>query len=370
MNGKKDYYELLGVDRNASDDEIKKAFRRLALKHHPDRNPGNKKAEEAFKEVSEAYQVLSDREKRVQYDQFGHAAFGDGGPFRGGFDFTSGFEDIFGDIFGEFFGTGTRQRPRARRGEDLRYSLELSFEEAVFGAEKKFKIPRHGPCDACRGSGSQPGTSPQTCPNCRGKGQVTVQQGFFSISRTCSHCRGYGTIIANPCTACEGSGILRTLHTISVKIPAGVDNGTRLKLKGEGESGSTGGPPGDLYVVIQVKAHPIFERAELDIICEVPIGFVQAALGAEIEVPTLEGKIKLRIPSGTQSGKVFRLKDKGVKDPHGGQQGDQLVRVVVETPTHLTSRQKELLKEFAALGGEEVHPLSKGFLDKVRQIFG
>lgn len=369
MNGKRDYYELLGVNRNAGEEEIKKAYRKLALKHHPDRNPGDKQqAEEKFKEVSEAYQVLADPEKRAQYDQFGHAAFGDGGLGRGGFDFTSGFEDIFGDIFGEFFGSGTSRRRTRTRGEDLRYNLDISFEEAAFGSEKRIKIPRQGHCDTCHGSGCRPGSSPQTCPTCRGKGQVNYQQGFFTVSRTCNQCRGQGSIITNPCSSCNGAGRVRKLHTLSVKIPPGVDSGSRLKLRGEGESGVSGGPPGDLYVVIQVEPHPLFIRDGLDIICEVPISFAQTALGADIDVPTLEGKVKMKIPPGTQSGRVFRLKGKGMRDVQGYHQGDQHVRVVVETPTHLTPRQKELLKEFAALGGEE--PLAKGFFDKVKQIFG
>ncbi|HWP24400.1 MAG TPA: molecular chaperone DnaJ, partial [Candidatus Binatia bacterium] len=245
MSAKKDYYELLGVNRNASEEEIKKAYRKLALQYHPDRNPGNKQAEEKFKEVSEAYSVLSDPQKRAQYDQFGHAAFGEGGPFAGGFDFSGGFEDIFGDIFGEFFGTGAGGRRRARaRGEDLRYNLTLKFEEAVNGAEKKIKIPRHGPCENCRGSGARPGTAPQTCPTCRGRGQVSFQQGFFSVSRTCGQCQGQGTVIKDPCTTCGGTGRVRTMHTLSVKIPPGVDSGSRLKLRGEGERGPAGGAPG------------------------------------------------------------------------------------------------------------------------------
>ncbi|MEK7210868.1 MAG: molecular chaperone DnaJ [Candidatus Binatota bacterium] len=368
MNGKKDYYELLGVSRGSSEEEIKKAYRKLALKHHPDRNPGDKQAEEKFKEVSEAYQVLTDPEKRAQYDQFGHAAFGDGGPFRGGFDFSSGFEDIFGDIFGEFFGTGPTRRHGRARGEDLRYNLNIPFEEAAFGIEKKVKIPRHGPCETCHGSGSKPGSPPRTCPTCRGKGQVSFQQGFFNVSRSCSQCHGQGSIITDPCSSCGGVGRVRKFHTLSVKIPPGVDTGSRLKLRGEGEGGLAGGAPGDLYVVIQVEPHPLFIRDGLEIICEVPISFVQAALGSEIDVPTLEGKVQMKIPPGTQSGKVFRLKGRGVRDVQGYHQGDQHVRVVVETPTHLTPRQKELLKEFATLGGEE--PLAKGFLDKVKQIFG
>jgi molecular chaperone DnaJ len=366
LNGKRDYYELLGIVRSAGEDEVKKAYRKLALQYHPDRNPGDKQAEERFKEVSEAYQVLSDPQKRAQYDKFGHAAFGDNGP---GFDFNSGFEDIFGDIFGEFFGGAGARRRSESRGEDLRYNLTLSFEEAVSGVEKKIKIPRHGPCDMCRGTGAKAGTSPQTCPSCRGRGQVSFQQGFFSVSRSCSQCHGQGTFISDPCTICGGAGRVRKMHTLSVKIPAGVDNGSRLKLRGEGETAPARGIPGDLYVVIQVEPHPIFTRENLDILCDVPISFVQAALGAEIDVPTLDGKIKMKIPSGTQSGKVFRIKGKGVKDVHGYEQGDQHVLVLVETPTHLTSRQKELLKEFAALGGEDINPLSKGFFDKVKQLF-
>lgn len=361
---KKDYYELLGVARNAGDDDLKKAYRKLALQYHPDRNPGDKPAEEKFKEISEAYSVLSDGQKRAQYDQFGHAAFGDGG--AGGFS-GGGFEDVFGDIFGEFFGGG--QRRRQSRGDDLRYNLAVKFEEAVSGTEKKIKIPRHGPCETCRGNGAKPGTAPQTCPTCRGRGQVAFQQGFFSVSRTCSQCQGQGSIIKDPCTGCNGAGRVRSMHTLSVKIPAGVDTGSRLKLRGEGETGPVGGSPGDLYVVIQVESHPIFVRENLDILCDVPISFVQAALGAEIDVPTLDGKVKMKIPGGTQSGKVFRMKGRGVKDVQGYQQGDQHVRVTVETPTHLTAKQKELLKEFAAIGGEDVNPMSKGFFDKMKQLF-
>jgi molecular chaperone DnaJ len=368
LASKKDYYELLGVGRNASEDEIKKAYRKLALQFHPDRNPGDKQAEEKFKEVSEAYSVLSDPQKRPQYDQFGHAAFGDGGPFAGGgFDFSGGFEDVFSDIFGEFFGGGGRRRGR---GQDLRYNLTLKFEEAVAGVEKKIKIPRHGSCETCRGNGAKPGTAPQTCPTCRGRGQVNFQQGFFSVSRTCNQCQGQGTIIKEPCPNCGGAGRVRNMHTLSVKIPAGVDNGSRLKLRAEGETGASGGSPGDLYVVVQVEPHPIFMRDNLDIVCDVPISFVQAALGAEIDVPTLDGKVKLKVPSGTQSGKIFRMKGKGIKDVHGIHQGDQHIRVTVETPTRLTTKQKELLKEFAAVSGEEINPMAKGFFDKMKELFG
>lgn len=368
MSAKKDYYELLGVSRNASEEEIKKAYRKLALQYHPDRNPGDKQSEEKFKEVSEAYQILSDAEKRAKYDQYGHAAFGDGSPFPGGFDFTAGFEDVFGDIFGEFFGGGARHG--RGRGDDLRYNLTLKFEEAVSGTEKKIKIPRHGPCETCHGSGAKAGTAPQTCPTCRGRGQVSFQQGFFSVSRTCSQCHGQGTIVKDPCANCGGSGRLRNLHTLNVKIPGGVDTGSRLKLRSEGESAPAGGAPGDLYVVIQVEPHPIFIRENLDILCDVPISIAQAALGAEIDVPTLNGKVKMKIPAGTQSGKVFRMKGKGVNDVQGYHQGDQHVRVSVETPTHLTARQKELLKEFATAGGEDVNPMAKGFLDKMKDLFG
>ena len=372
MNGKRDYYEVLGVSRNADEEELKKAYRKLALQYHPDRNPGDKQAEERFKEVSEAYSILCDPEKRAQYNQFGHAAFGNGGPFPGGFDFhAAGFEDIFGDIFGEFFGGGAGTRRRRSRGDDLRYNLDVTFEEAVFGVEKKIKIPRHSACEACHGSGAKAGTSAKTCPTCKGRGQVSFQQGFFTVSRTCSQCGGQGTFIAEPCGDCGGAGRTRKLHTLSIKIPPGVDNGSRLKLRNEGESGANGGQPGDLYVVIQVAQHPLFVREGLDIVCDVPISFVQAALGSEIDVPTLEGKVKMKIPSGTQSGKIFRLKGKGVRDVHGyHRQGDQLVRATIETPAHLTAKQKELLKEFAAIGGEEIHPLSKGFFDKVKELFG
>ncbi|MFQ5681768.1 MAG: molecular chaperone DnaJ [Candidatus Binatia bacterium] len=370
MNGKRDYYQTLGIDRNASAETIKKAYRKLALKYHPDRNPGDKQAEEKFKEVSEAYQVITDPEKRARYDQFGHAAFGEGGPFRGGFDFTSGFEDIFGDIFGEFFGQGTTGRRSRTRGEDLRYNLELSFEDAVFGTEKKIKIPRQGPCEICHGSGSKPGSAARTCPTCRGKGQVNFQQGFFMVSRTCNQCRGQGQLISDPCKSCSGAGRTRKLHTLNVRVPPGIDGGSRLKLRGEGENGASGGPAGDLYVVIQVKPHPLFIRDGVDIICDVPISFVQATLGSEIDVPTLQGKVKMKIPPGTQSGRILRLRGKGVRDVQGYHYGDQLVRVVLETPTHLTHKQKELLKEFAALGSNEVHPRSKGFFDKVKEMFG
>jgi len=372
---KRDYYEILGVARGASDDDLKKAYRRLAIQLHPDRNPGNKQAEERFKEVNEAYQVLSDPERRSQYDRFGHSAFQGPqgqGPF-GGFDFSQGFEEVFSDIFGDFFGTGRgRARSRSRRGDDLRYDLEVEFEEAARGTEKVVRFQRLTLCEACNGTRARGGsTGARQCPNCRGTGQVRTQQGFFSISTTCNQCRGEGTIISDPCPKCQGQGRLRSQESLSVRIPPGVDNGSRLKLRGEGEAGYGGGTPGDLYVIIHVKEHSLFVRQENHIVIEVPISFPQAALGCEIEVPTLEGKVNLKIPSGTQSGKVLRLKGKGIIDLHGYGRGDQLIRVVVETPRSLTSRQRELLEEFAKLDGKAVnHPLSKGFVDQIKKMFG
>jgi molecular chaperone DnaJ len=372
---KQDYYATLGVDRGASDEELKKAYRRLAIQYHPDRNPGDKAAEEKFKELSEAYQVLSDPEKRAQYDRFGHAAFqgaqGAGG--FGGFDFSQGFEDVFSDIFGDFFGTGRgRSRSRVRRGDDLRYDLEIEFEEAARGTEKVVKIQRLAQCDECRGARTRSGASgSKTCPNCRGTGQVRTQQGFFSIATTCGQCRGEGQLISDPCPKCSGQGRLRKVQSLSVRIPPGVDNGSRLKLRNEGEAGFGGGQSGDLYVVIHVREHPIFARRENDIMVEVPVSFPQAALGSEIDVPSLEGKLKLRIPAGTQSGKEFRLKGKGFADLHGYGRGDEIVMIVIETPRRLTARQRELLEEFAKLSGETAsHPLSKGFVDKLKEMFG
>ena len=369
---KRDYYEVLGVERSAGADAIKKAYRKIALKCHPDRNPGDKTAEERFKEASESYQILSDPERRAQYDRFGHAAFEQQGGGFGGFDFSTaaGFEDIFGDIFGDFFGGQRRGRSRTRRGEDLRYDLEIAFEEAIFGAEKTLRVPRLAACGDCKGSGSKDGAPRETCNACRGSGQLRYQQGLFSIAKTCGQCQGQGTVLRDPCRTCGGGGAVRTQHALSLKIPAGVDTGSRLKLRGEGESGLNGGSTGDLYVVLHVREHPLFSREGNDVICEVPIGFTHAALGAEIDVPTPHGKVKMKIPAGTQSGNVFRLKGKGVPDVRGYGQGDALVRVVVETPKKLSQRQRDLLEEFARLSGEEVHPISKGFFDKVKEMFG
>ncbi len=364
---KRDYYEILGVERAAGADEIKKAYRKVALQHHPDRNQGDRDAEEKFKEASEAYRVLGDPERRAQYDRFGHAAFEQGG----GFDFNAGgFEDIFGDIFGDFFGGGRgRGRGRASRGDDLRYDLEIEFEEALFGVEKTIRIPRLAGCEACGGEGTRDGSARETCLACAGAGQMRYQQGLFSIAKTCPECQGAGKVIRDPCPECRGAGALRKQQSLSVKIPAGVDHGSRLKLRGEGETGQRGGPAGDLYVVIHVREHAIFRREGSDVICDVPIGMTQAALGADLEIPTPHGVVKMKVPPGTQSGKVFRLKGKGAPDLRGYGTGDMLARVQVEVPRKLTKRQKELLEEFASLSGEDVHPQSKGFLDMVKEMF-
>jgi molecular chaperone DnaJ len=368
---KRDYYEVLGVSRTAGDDELKKAYRKLALKYHPDKTPG-KEAEERFKECNEAYQILSDPQRRAQYDRFGHAAFEQNGG-TGGFDFAGGFDDILGDLFGDFFGTGRGRgggRSRARRGADLQYQLEISFVEACRGCEKTLSVPRLARCETCGGRGAKAGTAPQTCPQCNGSGQMRFQQGFFSIAKTCGKCNGHGQIITNPCPSCDGAGARRVTYTVNVKIPAGVDAGSRLKLRGEGEVGVNGGPSGDLYVVLDVQEHPIFARDGHDLVCEVPVSFAQAALGTEIEVPTLDASVKVKVPAGTQSGHLFRLRGRGVTDLNGYGTGDELVRVVVETPRKLTAKQRELLEEFAKLSGEDVHPMSKSFFDKVKSMLG
>ncbi|MFQ5900708.1 MAG: molecular chaperone DnaJ [Thermodesulfobacteriota bacterium] len=367
---KEDYYKILGVNKSANESEIKKAYRKLAHELHPDKNPGNKKAEESFKKINEAYGVLGDAEKRAAYDRFGHVGERAYGGFGGspGAGFTTDFQDIFGDIFGDFFGAKTK-REQGRRGADLQYNLDISFDEAAFGTEKDVEIYRHKKCKKCDGSGAKPGTSPLTCPTCGGSGQASYQQGFFSISRPCTNCRGEGRIIKNPCTECRGSGMARVLHKIKVKVPAGVNTGSRLKLTGEGEDGMRGGPSGDLYVVINVKPHPIFLRENDDIICEIPISFPQAAIGAEIYAPTLEGKLKIKIPPGTQSGRILRLKNKGIASLQGYGRGDEHIIIKVETPTKLTQRQKELLREFEKSSKKSNNPISEGFFNKIKNLF-
>lgn len=361
---KRDYYEILGVSRGASDTELKRAYRKLALQYHPDKNPGDKASEERFKEINEAYACLSDPQKRANYDQFGTA---EGIGMGAGF---GGFGDIFGDIFGEFFGTFRGTRTRAQKGVDLRYDLDISFEESAFGVEKKINVPRWVTCHICQGTGSKPGKGPLTCPSCKGTGQQTYQQGFFSISRTCGRCQGEGTIISDPCQECGGKKKVKRERIISVRVPAGVETGSRLKLTGEGELGIFGGPPGDLYIIIDVIPHPIFEREGDDVICRIPISFSMAALGGEIKVSTLEGKSVLKIPSGTQSGKLFKLKGKGIPRLRGHGRGDEIVEVVVAVPDKLNARQKELLEEFARISGEDIACLGKGFMEKVKNLFG
>lgn len=364
MAQKRDYYEVLGVDRSADADGLKKAFRKLAMQYHPDRNPGDKEAEEKFKEASEAYEVLSDPERRPRYDRFGHQGVeGFGG--QGGFTNVN-INDIFGEIFGEMFGGGRGRRQR-NRGADLRYNLELTFEEAAFGSEVTVKIPRPKRCGSCDGTGSK-SKQMRTCPTCGGAGEVRFTQGFFAVARTCSQCSGTGQIVSDPCRDCKGAGKLEAVSELSVKIPPGVDTGTRVRLAGEGEPGEHGGPSGDLYVVVHVKEHPIFHREDYEVFCEVPVSFVQATLGAQLEVPTLDGMVKMKVPEGTQSGKIFRLKGKGIPHLHSSDRGDQHVRVIVETPQNLTGKQRELLEKFAEASGEDVNPQSKSFFDKVKSL--
>ena len=369
---KRDYYEVLGVQKNASDDDLKKAYRRLAMKFHPDRNPGDSVAEERFKEAKEAYEVLSDTRKRAAYDQFGHA--GVDASMQGGARQAGGasFSDIFGDVFGDIFGNARGGPNQAYRGADLRYNLELSLEDAVFGTTAKIRIPTHIDCHHCNGSGAKPGTKPTTCTTCNGIGQVRMQQGFFSIQQTCPRCRGQGTIISDPCKHCRGAGVVEEQKTLSVKVPAGVDNGDRIRLSGEGERGENGGPAGDLYVQIQIKDHPIFTRDESNLYCEVPISFTTAALGGELNVPTLDGQVSLKIPPETQTGKLFRLRGKGVKPVRSGTVGDLLCRVKVETPVNLTRQQKELLLQLAESmheSGNAHTPQHSSWLDGVKKFF-
>jgi molecular chaperone DnaJ len=369
---KKDYYEVLGVNRDASDDELKKAYRKLAMKWHPDRNPDNPKAEEHFKEAKEAYEVLTDASKRAAYDQYGHAGVDPTAAAGAGAGFGS-FSDAFGDIFGDIFGGGGgRTRSNVYRGADLRYNLEISLEEAARGTETRIRIPAMEECATCHGSGAKPGTSPTTCTTCGGHGQVRMQQGFFSIQQTCPKCHGSGKIVASPCATCHGAGRIKQHKTLSVKIPAGVDEGDRIRLSGEGEAGVNGGPSGDLYVVIHIKPHAVFQRDHNDLHCEMPISFTVAALGGEIEIPTLDGYAKIKVPAETQTGKVFRLRGKGIKGVRSSTQGDLMCHVVVETPVSLTARQKELLQEFEAINQKDSgrhNPKAKSWMDKVKEFF-
>jgi len=372
---KRDFYEILGVAKGASEEDIKKSYRKLAMKYHPDRNPDNKDAEEKFKEVKEAYEMLSNPEKREAYDRYGHAGVDPNSGMGGGFG-QGGFGDAFGDIFGDIFGGGARGGrgggPQVYRGADLRYNLEISLEQAAAGFDTTIRVPSWDKCDTCHGSGAKPGTQPVTCSTCAGHGQVRMQQGFFSIQQTCPKCHGSGKIIPEPCAACGGAGRIKRNKTLEVKIPAGIDNGMRIRSSGNGEPGTNGGPPGDLYVEIHIKPHEVFQREGDDLHCEMPISFVKAALGGEIEVPTLGGKVSFTIPEGTQTGKTFRLKGKGIKGVRSGYSGDLFCHVVVETPVKLTDKQKDLLKEFERLtndGGAKHSPQSKGWMDKVKDFF-
>jgi molecular chaperone DnaJ len=371
---KRDYYEVLGVNRDASEEDIKKAYRKLAMKYHPDRNPDSKESEEKFKEAKEAYEVLTEAEKRRAYDAYGHAGvnpqmggMGEGGPGMGG------FAEAFGDIFSDIFGGGQgRGRSTVFRGADLRYNLEISLENAARGSETKIRIPTMEACETCHGSGAKPGTQPKTCETCHGQGQVRLSQGFFSIQQTCPTCHGSGKMITDPCGTCRGAGRVKKHKTLQVKIPAGVDEGDRIRLSGEGESGVNGGPPGDLYVVIHLKDHGVFQRDGDDLHCEMPISFSQAALGGEIEIPTLDGSAKIKIPPETQSGQVFRLRGKGIKGVRSSYPGDLMCEVVVETPVRLTDRQKDILKELEEINrkdGPRHNPRAKGFMDKMKDFF-
>jgi len=366
---KRDYYETLGVNRDASEDDIKKSYRKLAMKHHPDRNPDSKEAEDKFKEAKEAYEVLSDSNKRAQYDQFGHAGMeGSAGGGQGFGNFADAFSDIFGDIFG---GGGGGRRSNVYRGADLRYNLEISLEEAARGTETKIRIPTMEECDTCHGSGAKPGTEASTCGMCGGHGQVRMQQGFFSIQQTCPTCHGSGKTITNPCTACHGAGRVKQHKTLSVKIPAGVDEGDRIRLAAEGEHGINGGPAGDLYVMIHLKQHAVFKRDNDDLHCEMPVSFTTAALGGDIDIPTLDGHAKIKVDAETQNGKVFRLRGKGIKGVRSQQHGDLYCHVVVETPVNLNARQKELLRELEAISqGQDNNPRAKGWMDRVKDFFG
>ena len=370
---KRDYYEVLGVDRGADESDVKKAYRRLAMKYHPDRNPDDANAEERFKEATEAYQVLTDDEKRQRYDQFGHAgvdATAGGGFGAGGF---TDIGDIFGEVFGDIFGNGAgRARSATRRGADLRYTLDLTLEQAVGGDSVDIRVPVLAACEDCDGSGAAPGTSPATCPECNGRGQIRVSQGFFSLQQTCPRCRGAGRVILDPCRACGGHGRVERRKTLAVKVPPGVDTGDRIRLSGEGEAGANGAPPGDLYVQVDVAEHPIFTRDGTNLYCDVPLKFADAALGGEIDVPTLDGRVKLKVPAETQTGKLFRLRGRGVPAVRGGPTGDLLCRVVIETPVRLSDTQKDLLRQFdesLQANGTRHSPKESNWFQSVKSFF-
>jgi molecular chaperone DnaJ len=365
---KRDFYDLLGVGREAAEDELKKAYRKLAMQYHPDRNQGDKEAEHKFKELSEAYDVLRDGDKRAAYDQFGHAAFEGGGGQRGGFDFGSSFADVFDDLFGDFMGGGRTGRSRTR-GADLRFNLEITLEDAFHGKKHTVRVPTSVSCESCHGSGAASETAPATCPSCRGHGKVRTQSGFFTVERTCPTCQGAGKVIENPCQACHGSGRVQRNKSLAVTIPAGVEDGTRIRLAGEGEAGLRGGPAGDLYIFLSIAAHRLFQREGTHIYCRVPIPMTTAALGGTIEVPTIEGgRARVNIPGGTQAGRQFRLKGKGMPAMRGHGTGDLYIQTVIETPVNLSKRQKELLREFEA-GGTNHSPESEGFFSKVKELW-
>ncbi|MCC7275789.1 MAG: molecular chaperone DnaJ [Alphaproteobacteria bacterium] len=365
---KQDYYEILGVSRDADQEELKKAYRKLAMRWHPDRNPGDVEAEKRFKELSEAYDVLKDDQKRGAYDRFGHAAFEGGqGGARGGFDFAQGFADIFEEMFGD----ATGRRGGGGRGSDLRYNMEILLEEAFRGSEKTIRVPTHAACEACNGTGAEAGSRPISCPTCRGQGKIRAQQGFFTIERTCPACGGAGRVIEKPCKSCGGAGRVRKEKTLSVTIPPGVEDGTRIRLAGEGEAGLRGSPPGDLYIFLSIAPHRFFQRDGASIHCRVPIPMTTAALGGQIEVPTLDGTFaKVNVSAGTQSGQQFRLKGKGMSVLRSNSRGDLYVQAIVETPVNLTKRQQELLREFEGAGGKDkTSPESAGFFQKVKEFW-
>ncbi|MCA2011503.1 molecular chaperone DnaJ [Pararhodobacter sp. CCB-MM2] len=377
---KRDFYEVLGVSKGASAEELKKAYRAKAKELHPDRNKDNPDAENQFKEVNEAYDVLKDADKKAAYDRFGHAAFdgGMGGPRpgagpRGGGDFGASFSDVFEDLFGDFMGGrgggGGGQRTRASRGSDLRYNLRVTLEEAYKGTQKSIRVPTLAACDSCNGSGAEGGAEPVTCPTCSGMGKVRAQQGFFTVERTCPTCGGLGQIVKNPCNSCKGAGRVEKERQLSVNIPAGVETGTRIRLTGEGEAGLRGGPAGDLYIFIEVREHPIFQRDGMDLHCRVPVSFTAAALGGEVEVPTIDGgRSRVKVPAGSQSGKTMRLRGKGMPALRGGGSGDMMIELGVETPVNLTARQKELLREFEGLS-QDNHPEGSSFFGKVKSFW-